>query len=312
MPLAFGLLSEGALCSGFETLEDAQLRDEGVCAEGLGCFQDGFLARCLRFCQSSAIDKNAACAGSIDESYAHTFGETSACSLRIFDRTEIGACRLSCEFGGSGLSAGCPEGTTCGLTPDLYEARCLPEGLGQEGADCNLNCPCASGLVCVPEVSADRCREPVPTLGCGDSAFRQRISGTRNPFQSTDDNWVSYNYCPKCVRLSISRADKPLWLCATDSCEASDVLADLSTFEQSTLLASISEWLGTEFSLVVGLSETDVGWVWASAPNTPVSVQGASGTCATLTSSSMYNITSDCEGFRICETRSAGGCHQDQ
>ena len=66
VPLSVGRLSEGAQCVGFDNLEAAQGRADGICAPGLGCFQDGFYSRCLRFCESSATDTQAACRGTID------------------------------------------------------------------------------------------------------------------------------------------------------------------------------------------------------------------------------------------------------
>ena len=133
VPSSLGRLSEGALCTGFEDLADAESRGDGICAAGLGCFQDGFFNRCLRFCENAMQDARAACLDRVDAAYAHRFGDSSECSLRVFGRSEIGACRLGCEFGRSGESAGCPEGSTCGLTPDASEGRCLPEGIASEG-----------------------------------------------------------------------------------------------------------------------------------------------------------------------------------
>ena len=308
-PASIGRLSEGDLCTGFDTLEDAQGRNEGVCAPGLGCFQDGFFSRCLRFCESSATDTKAACRGTIDGAYAHPFGEDSTCSMRIFDRTEIGACRLSCQFGESGELAGCPEGATCGLTPDAYEARCLPEGSAAEGETCNLSCPCSAGLVCVSENRTERCRQTGFVGGCGETAFRQQIPGTRDPSTSTEDEWFPYEYCPKCIRIMVMSSENPLWLCATEACESSDELIDMSDLDASLIADMMRNLVGEAFAAVVGLEWRETGWYWPNG-DTPVSVQGGAsqGDCVVLTASGEFRAEQACSGFRLCETLSSSQC----
>ena len=309
VPLSVGRLSEGTVCGGFESLQDAQSRTDGICAPGLGCFQDGFYSRCLRFCESSASDTQDACRGRIDVAYAHPFGEDSVCAMRVFDRTEIGACRLKCEFGGSGESAGCPEGATCGLTPDAYEARCLPEGRATEGETCNLSCPCSSGLVCVADNRTERCRQTGFVGGCGDTAFRQQISGTRDPHVSTQDEWVPYEYCPRCVRIMVMSSEKPLWLCAASACESTDQLIDMHGLDVGVLTDQVRNLIGEEFSAVVGLVWREDGWYWPSG-DAPVPVEGemTQGDCVVLSASGSLRVEQTCSGFRLCETSSFSRC----
>ena len=312
IPSSLGRLSEGALCDGFDTVEVAQSRINGVCAPGLGCFLDGFTNRCLRFCEANASDVRTACQNKVAEAFAHPFGEQSECTLRIYDRSEIGACRLACEFGGSGNSAGCPEGTTCGLTPDAYEARCLPEGSGVEGHDCNLSCPCATGLTCVPEVRTSRCRRAVGGSGCGDSAFRSQVMGTRNPLSSSGDDWVPYEYCPQCIELSVRLSEVTVSICAGQSCDASDQLIDMNGIDQTTITDSLQALIGSDYSVIVGLERRDSAWYWPSG-DTPVAVDGDSGAngCVALQSDGSFRVAEDCSGLRLCQMATISVCESN-
>ena len=309
VPNAVGRLSEGDLCEGVESRGEAESRAAGICAPGLGCFLDGTFNRCLRFCVSSATDQRAACQNKVAEEFAHPFGERSECSLRVYERNEIGACRLGCTFGERGEAAGCVPDSTCGLTPDLYEARCLPEGDGAEGNDCNLSCPCAGGLVCVPEVSSSRCRRAVSSDGCGDDAFRAQVPGTRDVFLSVGDDWVPYEYCPKCISFAVASMQQTLSLCAFTSCDASDTLADLNGIDRTDIVGELSRLLGDDYRVVVGLERRGSAWYWPSG-ETPVMVEGSDGdgSCAALDGLGTFRLTQECSGLRLCQMSSSLTC----
>ncbi len=310
LPETLGRLSEGSLCESFDDIDQAQMLANGVCGPGLGCIQDGLFPRCLRFCDTSNDDPKRACQGLLDATMSHGYGEQSECTIRVQGRNEIGLCRLPCRFGQSGESAGCPEESTCGLSPDAYFARCLPEGEGQLGGACDASCPCAPGLVCVTENQVNRCREARTVEGCGDARFARSVLGTKDDFLTMDQSWVPYEYCTRCIQLSFKVDGRPLWLCAGGlGCEATDNTASLHGVDTQLVTESLENELGSEYTVVVNLESREGQWFWPEQ-DAPVEVENSSAAegCPSFTQEGVFTITETCSDFHLCQTRDISSC----
>lgn len=299
---------EGEDCRAFADENGARDIAGGVCGPGLACVQDGERARCLKLCDAGANAENT-CMGALESEPRHPFADRSTCTLRVVGRPEIGLCRLPCEFGRSGEAAGCPVDLTCGILPDDKRAQCLLSGQAGHGDGCSPTCPCALGLVCVPEGGEMLCREAMTASGCGDTRFMGQIQGTYDEL-SSDEMPAPYSYCSPCKALRVG--EKVYWACAGEGvCDPGKGLAALNDVDVAALTERLAGQLGNEFEVTVGLVKQGEDWVWAGTGDIQtIQLNAQSDGCPVLIGTGEFAILESCPSFSLCSGESSLICER--
>lgn len=137
-----GSLPEGAECT---TLAD--------CIPGTICvtYSGEETGHCYKWCESGAD-----CAEGSDCSVTLTLTPGSGpCAGTPID-TPLNVCSLPCPddalcdpFGGTGDTAGCPDGQQCSIRSDCNISWCFPAGDVPAGGDCSGGETCEPGTVCL-------------------------------------------------------------------------------------------------------------------------------------------------------------------